>query len=321
MGEGRSRRAVTVGALAALSGGAFPLSAAFAQPPAAPAKPEVLTSQTDAADRMTVMVRINGAGPFPFLVDTGAERSVVAADLAAELMLPPGGPLIVHGVAGAVTAPSALVGELAVGGRRLRALSLPVLLRTDIGAAGVLGIDALQGQRVELDFARREIRVQYASAARVASDEIVITAKSRFGQLVLIDSAYRGAPILVVVDTGAQTSIGNLALRRLIGADPVGQGTGRAEILSVTGQRAGGDWALVSNVKVGGFTVNRLPVVFADLHSFERWRLTDQPALLLGMDVLRQFEGVAVDFSRREVRFRGLMAAEDRGRTTLASLG
>lgn len=310
------RRALATGA-ASLVGAAFAgrgLAGTNPEPPRPPTTSgdDAIASQTDSADRLTVKVRVNGQGPFAFVVDTGAERSTLALDLAAELMLPPGPPIIVHGVAGAVTTPSALVGELAVGSRRLSNVSLPLLNRADMGAAGVLGIDALQGQQLELDFLHREIRLQGSAPERARGDEIVVSAHSRYGQLVLVDSMFGREPIVVVVDTGAQHSIGNDALRRLVHADrtQIG-GANSAIIYSVTGQTTSGDWALINNVQVGGFGVNNLPVVFSELHSFDRWKLKSQPALLLGMDVLRQFERVDIDFARREVRFRGAGASND----------
>jgi hypothetical protein len=43
-----------------------------------------------AAHRLLVVpVTVNGAGPYPFLLDTGATSSMVAADLARDLALPP----------------------------------------------------------------------------------------------------------------------------------------------------------------------------------------------------------------------------------------
>lgn len=311
-----TRRSVALGAVAVAVAPAVraqsPPAAAAPSPPSPPAPappPEVIQSQTDAADRLTVKVTINGQGPFAFVVDTGAERSAIAADLAAQLMLPPGPPLVVHGVAGQVTVGSAVAAELGVGARGLRGVVLPLLQRSDVGAAGVLGIDAVQSQRVELDFLHREIRVSASTGRRPAPDEVVVAAKSRFGQLVLVDSSYNGYPILVVVDTGAERSIGNMALKRVVRAEAMI--ADKAQIYSVTGQTTVGQWALINDVKVGGFAVNHLPVVFADLHAFARWKLTDQPALLLGMDVLRQFDRVEIDFARRQVRFQGGGAAND----------
>ena len=41
----------------------------------------------DRSDRMTVQVRVNGSAPVPFIVDTGAERTVIANDFARKLAL------------------------------------------------------------------------------------------------------------------------------------------------------------------------------------------------------------------------------------------
>jgi hypothetical protein len=50
--------------------------------------------------------------------------------------------------------------------------------------------------------------------------------------------------------------------------------------------------------------VRFLPVIFADLHTFHVWEMADGPALLIGVDLLRQFESVDLDFGRSEVLFR-----------------
>jgi len=305
------RSAFTAASLMLLGGRAF---AQTAPAPAAPGTPATVQTQEDDADRMTVQVRVNGQGPYDFVVDTGAERSAISAELAAELMLPSGPPMVVHGVAGALPTTSVLVDALGVGGRQMEHAVLPVLTRANIGAAGVLGIDAVQGQRVVMDFLHRRILVEDTPPRGTAITDIVVRAKSRFGQLVLVDSYFHSQPVLVVVDTGAQNTIGNSALRHRVRYEAATDRLGKTQtdIFSVTGQVASGDWALVSAVHVGGFEMSHLPIVFSDLHSFERWKLQDQPALLLGMDVLRQFETVEIDFAKREVRFRNLISPSQR---------
>jgi hypothetical protein len=49
--------------------------------------------------------------------------------------------------------------------------------------------------------------------------------------------------------------------------------------------------------------INHIPLAFAHLHTFDKFGLIEQPALLLGMDVLSQCERVTVDFKRREATF------------------
>lgn len=45
----------------------------------------------------------------------------------------------------------------------------------------------------------------------------MVTAKSLFGQLIVTDAYYGSSRIQVVLDTGAQVSIGNSALRKRVG--------------------------------------------------------------------------------------------------------
>ena len=109
---------------------------------------------------------------------------------------------------------------------------------------------------------------------------------------------------MVVVDTGAEVSIGNLAMRRMIESAQRADAKRHTDIESVTGQNTTGDWGLASRLKVGEMTINNLPVVYSDLNNFRIWKLDNQPAMLLGMDLLRTFDTVQIDFARREVRFR-----------------
>ena len=48
--------------------------------------------------RMTVEVRVNGRGPYHFLVDSGADTSVVGLRIARDLQLPLGTPANLHGM-------------------------------------------------------------------------------------------------------------------------------------------------------------------------------------------------------------------------------
>ncbi|MGH1557988.1 aspartyl protease family protein [Caulobacter segnis] len=50
-----------------------------------PFRLRILLRYLDDAKRLTVKALINGQGPFAFLVDTGANSSVIASELAAQL--------------------------------------------------------------------------------------------------------------------------------------------------------------------------------------------------------------------------------------------
>src|SRR5580704_4416257 len=81
----------------------------FHTPPAAEGAykpPTDLKTIVDIYKRMTGPVRIDGAGPYPFVVDTGANQSVVSAEIAGALGLKAGDPQPLNGVAGVEMTPT-----------------------------------------------------------------------------------------------------------------------------------------------------------------------------------------------------------------------
>lgn len=286
-----------------------PAAAQVAPPADTPPSQTVVDAARDRSARMTVPVSIDGHGPFAFVVDTGADRTVVSRELATELSLAEGLSATMHSMTGVGSVATVVVTGLDVGGGRTTDarrpdIHAPALAQAHLGAQGLLGVDALQGRRVVMDFRRDTFTITDArERERVTSDTIVVTARSRYGQLVLVDSDIAGTPITVIIDTGAQNSIGNFALRdMLIKRRKVGA-FAKVELFDVTGTGFVAEAALVDGVRIGGIKINSLDVTFYDAHPFARFGLGTKPAMLLGMDTLRHFRRVSVDFAQRKVRF------------------
>src|SRR3954454_14333506 len=76
--------------------------APVAPTPSAPAavyrttQTEDIAFHTDSGERMTVPVRLSGTGPYRFLIDTGADRTAISAELASRLKYAPGETAAVH---------------------------------------------------------------------------------------------------------------------------------------------------------------------------------------------------------------------------------
>jgi predicted aspartyl protease len=309
-------RLVALPVLAALAG-ASPLSG---QQQTASALPEggpgtVLDYGQDGAERMTVPVSIGGRGPYRFIVDTGAERTSIAGELADDLKLGRGGAARLHSMTEVSRIQTVLIPALEVGGRSIRGINAPALERRNIGAEGILGVDTLQTQRVSFDFARRQMTVTLSRKREEVwpDDTIVITAKNRLGHLVMVDAAVDGEKVWVILDTGAETTIANSVLRRKLERRGKLLETWPIELQSVTGGRMAADQSMMRKIRLGGVDVNNLPVAFADVHPFKKLGLTKRPALLLGMDALRLFERVSVDFPNRRVRLLPAGSAERTG--------
>jgi hypothetical protein len=270
------------------------------QPYTPPTELEVVA---DIYRRMTVAIKVNGAGPFGFVVDTGANQSVISSELAAKLALTMGPNALLNGVAGVQIAPTTTA-SLEVGGRKLPEQILSVLPAAGIGGVGMLGLEALGDQALTLDFAGRDLRIETQRSNWRDPEAVRVKATRRDGQLTLVDARLGGVPLTAFIDSGAENTIGNMALRQLaLTRNPKAPWT-MTPIISSTGQTILAEMADLPALRIGGMGLPNWPVAFADLHTFEMWKLVDRPAILLGIDILSRFEYVCLDFSRDEVRFR-----------------
>lgn len=258
----------------------------------------------DGAERMTVPVSIDGSPALPFIIDTGAERTVISRQLADRLKLAAGPVRNLITVTGSGKVNTVIVPTLELSGSTVKEIEAPALDHADLGAHGMLGIDSLQSRRVTLDFKKNEMKI---TASRhvpdTDADTIVVTARTRSGQLILVNSRLLGERVQVIIDTGAQTSIGNMALLAKLGKRKKMPPMVTVVLTSVTGQKLEAQFAQIDRIQIGGVDMNNIPVAFADVEPFKRFGLANKPALLLGMDALRLFDRVSVDFANKQVRF------------------
>jgi Aspartyl protease len=307
--RGFDRRGMLLGAAAALAAGRAAAQVAIERrgssmlpEPSDYAPPETLKAVFDLYRRMTAPVRVNGRGPYPFVIDTGANQSVIADSLAVELGLKAGSPELLHSATGAEMAPTTAA-RLDIGDRREEDVILSVLPQASLGGLGMLGVDRLAGQRLTLDFARRRIVIEPSGRAWRDPGDVVLKTQRRDGQLTLVDAELAGAPITAFLDSGAESTIGNLALKAVAAAQHPAATWIEAPVLSVTGQIMQAEMAGVPGLRIGGLHLPAWPVAFADLHTFALWGLTARPALMIGVDILSRFSAVSLDFARDEVRF------------------
>lgn len=259
----------------------------------------------DSLDRLTIPVTIDGQGPFRFVVDTGADRSVIADDIATQLGKAAGPLVLVHGIAGMDHAPSMHLGPIKVGHLSLKSGPVPVLPRAQLGADGMLGVDVLQGRRLIMDFDARilKIRASEESENLIGGQQMVVRAHKRFGRLTVVDALADRVTTAAFVDSGAELSVGNLALAEKL-SRRLGPSEQETTLYGVTTQTVAGSVRRISSLQLGGVEFTDLPLVFADLHLFDLWGLKDKPTVLLGMNVLRLFSRVELDYGAKALRFR-----------------
>lgn len=257
----------------------------------------------DANDRMTVAVHLSGSGPFRFLVDTGADRTAISSELAARLGLKVGETAALHTVTGRSLVQTATVPGLQLSRNAVTIIDAPVLESEHMGADGILGTDSLRSQRVVFDFENGMMSL-VPSALRVQKEHgaIVVTGRLRNGRLILTNAIANSNRITVVIDTGSQVSIGNEALRKRLERRGMLERSGAIQLQSVTGEILLGEYTFLKELKLGDVTLRNLAVVFADAHTFKQLGLEERPALLLGMNALRGFKKVSIDFANKKLR-------------------
>jgi predicted aspartyl protease len=253
--------------------------------------------------RLSVDVQVNGTGPYRFIVDSGADTSAIGINIARQLQLPISTPVVLNGMTSRDIVDRVKVDHLTLGPTTIDNLQLPALSEYDVGGDGILGIDALVSKRLLMDFEKRFIKVEDASAPYIPiPGEIVVTARRQHGQLILTHVRAAGLPLDAVIDTGTEITIGNLALRDLLIKGNRDKFT-EVPVLGVTGVTQKLQVAKIGQLVLGPITIDNVPMAFADVPPFKLFGLQDQPAILLGTDVLETFRRISLDFQSRKVRF------------------
>jgi predicted aspartyl protease len=268
----------------------------------------LIAAATDAAKLMRITVQINGNGPYRFVVDTGADRSVLAADVASDLGLLRGDRVMMEAVVRAVAADTVTVQELSFGPVTCRNLVVPLLPRSMLDADGYLGLDALDGHRVTFDFKNHTLRVsEPRSPLRglwVKQDEARIRTSGSSGHLRAVNCSVDGVIATAFIDTGAEVSAGNSSLlAALTGRRRSNYQVEAIPLTDITGGELSGGVTIVKKIQLKEVEFTDCPLVIADFQIFEVWGLREHPAVLIGMNFLRQFSKVSIDYGLKELRF------------------
>ena len=270
--------------------------------PTASTDAEVLKMQRERFERMTVPVTIKGEGPFRFMIDTGAQATVLSIHLADRLELTERRTATLVGMASRRAVETTEIPEFGIGRRTLTIMTAPLVESGNIGGAdGILGLDGLQGQRVLLDFVKQRMLV--ADADELGGNrgyEIIVRAQRSLGQLIIADALVNDVKTAVIIDTGAQASVGNMALlERLRRSRASGENT----MTDINGQDLTGQVRICERLSIGEMNLTDIPILFVDTPPFDALGFADRPALILGMNELKLFRRVAIDFNKRQVLF------------------
>ncbi len=270
----------------------------FLQPDA-----EQIAIAQDRLKRMTVSVRIDQGGPYEFIIDTASQRTILSKEIAGALALDIEDEVTIVALAGTTIVQTVFVPSLTLGKRSYDSLVSPTFRSANIGADGVLGLDSLQGQRILFDFLARNISVEDTSKPLKSRShrEIVVTARRRSGQLIFTNATIAGVKTSVIIDTGGELSIGNKVLQRRLRLKS--SAMVQISLVDITGRSVQADYGLAEELLIDRARFGVIPIAFADIAPFKALELDKKPALFLGMDALRQFDRVAIDFANRKIYF------------------
>src|SRR5688572_30327588 len=272
----------------------------------APEPRYVAPTLRDSIGRIWAPVLINGQGPFRLVLDTGASKSALLPRVARALNVPlAASSMRVHGVTGSLDVSTVTIKQLEVGDLLMGTTTLPIVPDVFGGADGVLGNEALGDKRIYIDFRRDRIQIMRSRSERPGTGMSKIPLKLTRGKLLAFKTRIGSVPTTAVIDTGAQRTIGNSALREALNRRQ--RNWQQEEIIGVTLDVAKGDNIPTPPISFGKATISGVRVTFTDTSIFNHWGLTGEPALLLGMDVLGLLDVLVIDYKTKElhVRFRG----------------
>jgi predicted aspartyl protease len=273
---------------------------------AAPEARYVSPTRRDRIGRIWAPVFINDQGPFRLVLDTGASRSCVIARVAARLNLTPdpSASIRLQAVTGSATVPTVRVNSLLIGDLLITGSKLPIIPDALGGAEGILGNEGLTDRRVYIDFRHDIISITHSHNRAAPPGFYTVPFTLQRGRLLTVDAWLGRVRAKAIIDTGGQTTVANLALRDALmrkynsGAPEVDH------IEGVTTDIQEGEDRRAPSIEFGPIEIHTERMTFADVRIFEYWKLTQEPALLIGMDALGLLDTLIIDYHRNELQLR-----------------
>jgi predicted aspartyl protease len=269
----------------------------------APEPRYVAPTLRDRIGRVWAPVYLNGQGPFRLVLDTGANRSAVTQSLATRIAAPiKPGAVRLFGVTGSSVVSTIHIDSIEVGDLWLGNRHLAIVEDVFGGAEGILGADGLSDKRISIDFRNDQISILRSSGTVRAAGFTRVPVTIRHGHLLMFDVRLAGVRTKAMLDTGAQITVGNISLREAL-ARKARHGVAN-NIVGVTLDVQEGEAFDAPPVSIAGITIRGMRVTFGDLYIFEAWKMKDEPALLIGMDVIGLLDSLIIDYKRRELHLR-----------------
>jgi hypothetical protein len=262
-------------------------------------EPTTLDAWVDKYGRPTAKVMLNGKGPFNFMVDTGSTTTVLAERHVSRLGVPVVGVVTVAGTTGTADTSMVKLASLETGVVKKSDIRLAVLPDSGLARAdGILGADVFAGKKLVFDIGSRIVRVEPSRRTpRIAPRSNM---RVRNGLLAEIDGFVGSVGARLMLDTGAEHCIANLPLQRALAkAHPRLPTHKNVRVVGVTGHVLVGDFVELPKIDLREFSVKDAGAVAADAPIFHVWGLGDEPAMIVGVNVLSRLATFSIDYGAK----------------------
>jgi len=252
-------------------------------------------------------VRVNGEGPFEFILDTGAGTSLLSSELGKKLNLKIISTKEGQSAGGKVSVSLAKVDSLAIGEAKLDDLDVGIVDLSQIAKTigtridGDVGYNFLKHFRIAIDYHDCEIRLnaprRIERLGRSSKAEVPMRLASLAKPLLLVDvHANDRGPFQFAIDTGTSTTAISPELAQQLGlkSSPMGSGTTAGAQVSV----AAGS---LKSFQLGGAQVDDLVVVVADFFAMLSQTVGARLDGIVGYNFLRNFK-VVIDYPGERFR-------------------
>jgi predicted aspartyl protease len=266
----------------------------------------VAPTNRDRIGRIWAPVAVNGKGPYRLVLATGASHSALTPHLAEALGIQanPADMIMLRGATGSVAVPVVPIDTLEVGDLLMQPRRLAIIPDALGGADGVLGMEELANKRIHIDFRHDKITIMRSRNQRAGGGFETVPVKFLHERLLVVDAFMGGVPVKAIIDTGGQSTLGNVALRRALAERrPRQEQEGKLDqIVGSTLDVQVGTRLETPSLALGTIKVRNPPITFADFAIFQHWQLTGEPAMLIGMDVLGLLDTLIIDYRRKELQ-------------------
>jgi len=271
----------------------------------APEPRYVAPTTRDRIGRIWAPVLINGKGPYRLVLDTGATRSAVIQRVVDDAGLPVRAkPVRLRGVTGSAIVPAVLADTLEFGELVIENVTLPVVADAFGGADGVLGGEGMKHKRIHIEFLKDRISIIRSHNAAAPAGFSTVPFRYGVNRGMRIEAMVGPVRTTAVIDSGAQVTVGNLALRAALARRRGAPDPYDDAIIGVTEDVQQAVRVRIPSIVAGDLLVRNAEIMFSDLHIFEHWQLVSKPALIIGMDVLGALDTLVIDYRRNELQIK-----------------